>query len=132
MVLETDPLLPKGASAPEITGYGFTRPSKIHYQTQSEAVSPIDNQEDKDQEWEYASPTSFSPLRTLISLFAIVVGLAVFITLLAPGVFDMPKGSRPKDDPATLDARVNKILSEIPLIGIQYLSGTSFKYLIVP
>ena len=114
---ETDPLLPKGASAPEISGYGFSRPSKVQYQTQSEVLDRDENVEDEDN-----SPTStgfegFSPLRTLIVLFTIVVGLAMLITLLVPGTINGP-GEKPKDDTLTVRARVEKILSENPLIGI--------------
>lgn len=114
---ETDPLLPKGASAPEISGYGFSRPSKVQYQTQSKVLDRDENVEDEDN-----SPTStgfegFSPLRTLIVLFTIVVGLAMLITLLVPGTIDGPN-DKPKDDTLTVRARVEKILSENPLIGV--------------
>lgn len=106
---ETDPLLPKEASTPEISGCGFSRSSKVQYQ--DEDVEDNDN-----------SPTStgfegFSPLRTLIVLFTIVVGLAIFITLFVSGTIDGP-GDKPKDDTLTVRARMEKILSENPLIGV--------------
>ena len=114
---ETDPLLPKEASSPEISGYGFSRSSKVQYQTQSEVLN-----QDEDVEGNDNSPTStgfegFSPLRTLIVLFTIVVGLAIFITLFVPGTIDGP-GDKPKDDTLTVRARMEKILSENPLIGV--------------
>ena len=109
---ETDPLLPKGSSAPEITGYGF---SKSQYQTQNEVVDPDKNVED-DEEQSTPGYEGFSPFRTLVVLFTIVVGCAVFITLLFPGAFRTPS-DEPVDDTMTIRARVEKILSENPLIG---------------
>ena len=109
---ETDPLLPKGSSAPEITGYGF---SKSQYQTQNEVVDPDKNVED-DEEQSNPGYEGFSPLRTLVVLFTVVVGCAIFITLLFPGAFRTPS-DQPVDDTVTIRARVKKILSENPLIG---------------
>ena len=109
---ETDPLLPKGSSAPEITGYGF---SKSQYQIQNEVVDPDKNVED-DEEQSNPGYEGFSPLRTLGVLFAVVVGCAIFITLLFPGAFRTPS-DQPVDDSVTIRARVKKILSENPLIG---------------
>ena len=109
---ETDPLLPKGSSAPEITGYGF---SKSQYQTQNEVVDPDKNVED-DEGQSNPSYEGFSPLRTLVVLFTVVVGCAIFITLLFPGAFRTPS-DKPVDDTVTIRARVKKILSENPLIG---------------
>jgi len=116
MVSETDPLLPKGSSAPEISGYGFSRPSKTQCQTQSEVVDQYEDVEARDKEQANPNTASFLPLRTLISLFVIVVGLAFFITLLAPGAIHTP-GKKLKNDPVTISARVDDILSENPLIG---------------
>lgn len=109
---ETDPLLPKGSSAPEITGYGF---SKSQYQTQNEVVDPDKNVED-DEEQSNPGYEGFSPLRTLVVLFTVVVGCAISITLLFPGAFRTPS-DQPVGDTVTIRARVNKILSENPLIG---------------
>ncbi len=109
---ETDPLLPKGSSAPEISGYGF---SKAQYQPQNEVVDP-DKNVDGDEEQSIPGYEGFSPLRTLVVLFAVVVGCAIFITLLFPGSFHTPS-DKPVDDAVTIRARVNKILSENPLIG---------------
>lgn len=109
---ETDPLLPKGSSAPEISGYGF---SKTQYQPQNEVLDPDKNVED-DEEQSIPGYEGFSPLRTLVVLFTVVVGCAIFITLLFPGAYHTPPGE-PVDDAVTIRARVNKILSENPLIG---------------
>ena len=109
---ETDPLLPKGSSAPEISGYGF---SKTQYQPQNEVLDPDKNVDD-DEEQSIPGYEGFSPLRTLVVLFTVVVGCAIFITLLFPGAYQTPPG-QPVDDAVTIRARVNKILSENPLIG---------------
>lgn len=116
---ETDPLLPQGSSAPEISGYGFSRPSKAPYfQTQTEVtVQPeSEGSEGKDDDQFSSSSGGFSPLRTLITLFTIVVGVAIIITLLVPGALDSPWHA-PRDDTTTIHARVNKILAHNPLIG---------------
>lgn len=113
---EADPLLPQGSSAPEISGYGFSRPSKAQYQTRSEVMERTGYIGDKaagDR-----SPRSLSPLRILISLFTITVGLAVFITLLLPESLGSPWHG-PNGDTSTVPARVDKILKENPLIGPQ-------------
>lgn len=115
---ETDPLLPKGSSAPEIQGYGFSKPSKVRYQTQSQIVDPVETVEDRDEERADPITAGSSPLRIFVSLFTIVVGLAIFITLLVPGAYDTPWKS-PKKDPLTINTRVDKILAENPLIGLQ-------------
>lgn len=116
MSSETDPLLPKGSSAPEISGYGFSKPSKVKNQTQSQIVDQVEDFEDREEQQPSPSSAGFSPLRTLISLFTIVVGLAIFITLLVPGAYDIP-WEKPKNDTLTINARVDKILSKNPLIG---------------
>lgn len=113
---ETDPLLPQGSSAPEISGYGFSRPAEARYQAQRNVIERTEYVKDKDVE--NRSTKGFSPLRILLTLFTIVVGLAVFITLLAPGSLDTPWRG-PKDDTSTIEARVTKILTENPLIGLQ-------------
>ncbi len=111
---QTDPLLPQGSSAPEISGYGFSGPSKARYQTLNEVIEETEYIED--ERAEDRSTKDFSPLRILLTLFMIVVGLAVFITLLAPGTLDTPWHG-PKDDTSTIEARLDKILTENPLIG---------------
>jgi hypothetical protein len=113
---ETDPLLPKGASAPEISGYGFSKASQVHHQNQSEVVDWDEDIDDIDNTPPSSTFEGYSPLRTLIILFTIVVGLAIFITLLMPGTPDVP-GKKPGDDTLRISARVDKILSENPLIG---------------
>ena len=117
MPSETDPLLPRGKTAPEISGDGFSRPSESQYQIQNEVIDyPEDIEEKRDQQ---ARPSygDISPLRTLFAIFIIVVGLAMFVSLLVPAAFGPPWNKAPKDDALMLKARVDKILAETPLIG---------------
>ncbi|KAL9127377.1 MAG: hypothetical protein Q9217_003733 [Psora testacea] len=117
MPSETDPLLPQANSAPEVTGYGFSKslnapPSNgslnEHYSTA----------EDRGKEEAYRSNGDESPLRTIIALFTIVVGVAFVITLAITGSH-VPTLKNPEDGGATtIKARVDKILSETPLIGL--------------
>lgn len=114
---ETDPLLPKGASAPEISGYGFSKPSQVNHQKQGEVVDWDEDIDDRDNSPPTSTFEGLSPLRTLIVLFTIVVGLAILITLLMPGTPYVP-GKKPGDVTLKIRARVDKILSENPLIGL--------------
>lgn len=113
---ETDPLLPQNSSAPEISGYGFSRPAEARYQAQSIVIEQTEYIKDKDVE--NRSTKGFSPLRIPLTLLTVVVGLALFITLLAPGAWHTPWHG-PKDDTSTIEARVITILTENPLIGLQ-------------
>ena len=120
MPSETDPLLPRGNTAPEISGYGFARPSQSQYQIQDEDLDYPEEHgfiEDKHEQEARLSYGDISPLRILLVIFMIVVGLAIFLSLLIPGAFDPPWNKTPKDDASTVRARVDKILAETPLIG---------------
>ena len=114
---ETDPLLPKGASAPEISGYGFSKPSQVNHQKEDEVVDWDEDIDDGDNTPLTLTFEGISPLRTTITLFTIVVSLAILITLLMPGTPYVP-GKKPGDDTLKIRARVDKILSENPLIGL--------------
>ena len=114
---ETDPLLPRGNTAPEISGYGFSRPSKPQYQTQTEVLDYPQDIEDKSEEQSRPSYGDISMLRSILFIFVLVVGLAMLVSLLLPGAFEVPWSNGPKDDVLTVKARVEKILSETPLIG---------------
>ena len=150
MPSETDPLLPRGNTAPEITGHGFSRPSQSQsqsqnqYQYQYQSQNQNQNQtqdelldypeyiENKSEQKARASYGDISPLRTIFVIFVLVVGLAMFVSLLMPGAFEIPWNSSkaPKDGALTVKARVDKILAETPLIGppallIRHLVGMS-------
>ena len=115
---ETDPLLPKGDSAPEISGYGFSTTSdsssKIQYQQEEDTVDQSEN-EGANDDLDASNAQRPSQSRTMFIFFAIVVGSALFITLLLPGALHTP-WTMPPDDALTISARVTKILSENPLI----------------
>ena len=117
---ETDPLLPQGNSAPEITGYGFSRLARIPKQTRSEVIDELEDVEDKYDERAIQTARRLSPLRILVTLFTTVVGLALIITLLSPGTWDTLRHP-PKDERSAIKARVDKILADTPLIGLEYV-----------
>ena len=124
MSSETDPLLPQGNSAPEITGYGFSKPSTSDYHHSNKALGNRVLVEEEGDGYPDQGGTTTSPLRTLLSLFSIVVLFGLFITLLIPnGLRDQWQGPKhdPHTGPHTIETRVNKILSENPLIGL-YIS----------
>ena len=116
MPSETDPLLPRGNTAPEITGYGFSNPYKSRSLIEDDYPEDI---EDKNEQHERPKSSDSSPLRIFLVIFIIVVGLAMLASWLMPGAFDAPWKMVPKDDALTVKARVDKILAETPLIGLQ-------------
>lgn len=105
MPSEVDPLLPKNDPAPEISGYGYSKLSRGQFESA------------EDPEYEESLPQAdMSPLKSILVLFAVVVGFALFIALLVPGgIGSVPKS--PKNESLTIRARVNEILTETPLIG---------------
>ncbi len=119
MPSETDPLLPRGNTAPEISGYGFSRPSEpqYQYQIQSEVLDYPKQVEDESEQQARPSYGDISPLRTILGIFIVVVAFAVFVSLLLPGALESPWKEAPKDDTLPIKARVDKILAETPLIG---------------
>lgn len=117
MPSETDPLLPKRETAPEISGHGFSSPSQSQYQIQNEVVDSPEYMESESEQNPPSSYGNISPLRSIFAIFVVVVGLAIFVSLVMPGAFEFPWVKFPKDDTLTVKARVDKILSETPLIG---------------
>lgn len=113
MPSETDPLLPRNTPAPEISGYGFSKSSTqyLHLNEIVEEESTAEAPTDEPSNQRDAGPP---PLRSLLSLFTVVVGFALFISLLIPG----NGGPWQDDGPPSIKARVDKILSETPLIGL--------------
>lgn len=105
MPSEVDPLLPKNDPAPEISGYGYSKLSKGQFESAEDA------------EYEESLPQAdVSSLKSILALFAVVVGFALLIALLVPGgLGSVPKSA--KNESQTIRARVNKILTETPLIG---------------
>lgn len=130
MPSETDPLLPRGNTAPEISGYGFSRPSESQDQIQHEVVDDPEDIQDKSEQKAHPRNDTMSPLSIFFGIFVVVVGLAMFVSLLIPRAFDPPWNKTPEHKALTVKARVDKILAETPLIGrpafsLLYRVGTS-------
>jgi hypothetical protein len=107
MSSEEDPLLPRNKGAPEIH-YGSVADNS--YEQQGQEV---------DDKGTQLSDSRSSPLRAFFTLFTIVVSFALLITFLTPDGIHIPSWKDPfRTEPRSLEARVNKILSENPLIGI--------------
>ena len=119
MPSETDPLLPRGNTAPEITGYGFSKPYKSQSQIEDDSLDYPEDIDNKNEQHERPNYSDSSPLRIFLVIFIIVVGLAMLASSLMPGAFNSPWKMVPKDDALTVKARVDKILAETPLIGLQ-------------
>lgn len=107
MASEQDPLLPRNEGAPEIN-YGYSR-------EENETFRAFEQRKEVDDD-ETAVDTS-SPIRAFIALFAIVVGLGLLVAFFVPGGVRLPWDRYPKNEPLSTKMRVEKILSENPLIG---------------
>ena len=131
MPTETDPLLPQGNSAPEITGYGFSKPSshrvdlvddasQSYYEVRGEQSTTDKGTEDGPPEDRIQGGPS--PFRTFAGLFVVVVAVALVIVVLTPAALDMIIGDHPNwspwapKAPASISDRVAKVLSSTPLI----------------
>jgi membrane dipeptidase len=123
MPSEVDPLLPRGPSAPEITGYGFSKGeqpnAEVTYDTPSYYYHDA---EEEQEEATPGAPSTQSALSTMIVIFTAVVFFAFVISALSPSDFeDSPLAPRPapthKPGPAvTVRERAERILDETPLI----------------
>ena len=109
MSSEYDPLLPRNQSAPEITGYGYSKVSNT--EAQSEIMGDRDDGSTKEPR------TSW--IKTTFLLFTIIVTLGLFLSVVVPGGFDLSWGGDGSKEGLTINARVNKILADNPLIGSQ-------------
>jgi len=103
MASEQDPLLPRNRGAPEIN-YGYP----------AEEIETNDTEQLKGTEDDEATS---SPIRAFFTLFAIVVGLGILISFFVPGGLRFPWDRYPKNETLSTERRVEKILSENPLIG---------------
>jgi hypothetical protein len=100
MPSEEDPLLPRNKGAPEIN-YGHS----------GEEVEIYDINDTK------STTNITSPIRAFFVLFTVVVGLGLLVTLFAPGGVGFPSDRYPRNETLSIKTRVEKILSENPLIG---------------
>lgn len=128
MPSEIDPLLPNNEPAPEIVGYGYSRAQKEDYyddsQTQTQYQTHVDKSSvqhrGRETDSESQAGTNSSPLRTIFSIFTIVVGFGLILSILISGEFGKsPKAPQivPSKPATSINERVEKILSEHPLIG---------------
>lgn len=119
MPSDTDPLLPYNEPAPEIVGHGFSRKSNHSYQAlnNSNVIEVSSNDEDKSPV--DRNDTDASPMKTVMTVFIIVIGFALAITSLftsrSSGQDQAPVVGPPKTR-TTIAARVGRILAETPLI----------------
>ena len=109
MASECDPLLPRNLPSPEISGYGYPRAPKSERQ-----VEITEYQDD-----ETTSESKVSWIRTTLLLFTIVLTFGLFLSVLVPGGFDLSWGSNERSDKSIISERVEKILTDSPLIGHQ-------------
>ena len=109
MSSEQDPLLPRTQPAPEIYGYGYSRLQQAQSEEQGQ-------EQDKFEDNEQDISTNSSPLTSILALFTIIVALSFLIALLLPGGLHLPRDNA-KNETSSIDARVDKIMSENPLIG---------------
>ena len=120
MVSETDPLLPKGNTAPEISGPGFFKPKIVRASEDASYPHHSKTSADVTVSAGQSKTNGKSPLTTIIALFTTVVGIAGVIALLFPGALRSPSGKGERATPPDhhdINARVEKILSQTPLIG---------------
>lgn len=120
MPSETDPLLPNNDPAPEILGEGFSRKTpKKGYQKErlSDAVEVVGQSGDDSPSADAGLESS--PLRTIFTIFTLVICFSLAVSVLIRGRFggpdQAPEVGRPKVPTAIAD-RVDRILTENPLL----------------
>jgi membrane dipeptidase len=125
MSSEVDPLLPRGPSAPEITGYGFSKKEQVGVEVTYDTPSYYYREvEDEEEETTPEVSSTSSALSTIVGLFTAVMFFAFIVVALSPGGFD---DSRPSPEPVptrtpdhrpatTIRERAERILDETPLI----------------
>ena len=120
MPSETDPLLPNNDPAPEIMGEGFSRrPAKREYQKEHLSDTGKALGEGMGGDYPAEAGLGASPLRNILTIFAIVVGFALAVSLLIAGRYNAPDQAPevgPPKMPATIADRVDRILTENPLL----------------
>ena len=101
---EQDPLLPKQSRAPEIHG---SRPQSFNDDVD---IEPTTSQR------EVNMPPRAKTINDLMAMvFGLCVALSLIFVFLRDDLFD---GLLPRPTPATIEERVNHILTDTPLIGI--------------
>ena len=126
MPSETDPLRPNNPPAPEIVGYGYSRKPQLqdeepqdHYRSHNVEISDHEASREKEAQ----AYTDISPLRTYLTIFSTVVCFGLVLSLLITGEWrktaKVPEKLH-RSQPSSIAARVEKLLSEHPLIGYLY------------
>ncbi len=125
MSSEADPLLPRDPPAPEISGYGFSKPKasvKANYEAGFPSYRHDNGQvEDEEDDDTNSITSSKSALSTICGIFTIVV-LFAFVASIA-----LPRGAsggngQPSPEPvprhpsSSINQRVDEILKGTPLI----------------
>lgn len=125
---EVDPLLPRNPLAPEISGYGYTKPNapvEVTFDDNPPSYpndESIEEYEDEDEDNGLGLARSVSRrsvLNTICSILALVVFFAFVASIAIPGSWGdsqpspSPFPSRPSP---TIQERVDVILMETPLI----------------
>lgn len=125
MSSEVDPLLPRNKPAPEISGYGYTKPNasaEVTFEGAPPCYRNYDDSvkdEDVDDDTSATSPSAKSALGTICIIFIFVVLLVFVASIALPGGLG---GSQPAPEPvpgrppSTVEARVDQILNNTPLI----------------
>ena len=124
MPSELDPLLPRNEPAPEIVGYGFSQKQKADAHDESPYSHESSNQERDKESSEPAAGTDTSPLRTILTIFTIVISFGLILSALISG--ELGKSAKapqivPSKPSGSITDRVERILSEHPLIGSPFL-----------
>lgn len=125
MSSEVDPLLPRNQPAPEISGYGFSKPNDSVELASDDAPPTYGNDDghEEDEEGSDSNSTSSnrSALSTICSIFTFVV-LFAFVASIALSLGDSRGNGQPSPEPVpgrpslTVQERVNAILNKTPLI----------------
>ncbi|ERF72392.1 hypothetical protein EPUS_07554 [Endocarpon pusillum Z07020] len=125
MSSEVDPLLPRNQPAPEISGYGYSKPNdfiNVNYESTPPSYRNDNGQEENEENDGTESVTSNrSALSTICSIFTFGV-LFAFIASIALPLGGNGGNRQPSPEPvpgrpsSTINERVDKILNGTPLI----------------
>ena len=127
MSSEVDPLLPRNQPAPEISGYGYSKPNdsvEVNYEPNPPSYRHDNGQQEEDGEENddtESVTSSRSALSTICSIFTFVV-LFAFIASIALPLGRSGGNRRPSPEPipgrpsSTINERVDEILNRTPLI----------------
>lgn len=125
MASEVDPLLPRNKPAPEISGWGFSKPnSSVEVTYNDELPSSRDDDDDeRDVLDEDSDSTTRSALSSIYGILTFVILIAFIATIALPGgLRNLWRDRQPPPEPVpgspslSTRERVDRILHETPLI----------------